>query len=66
MMDERLMYEHCEAICKEIGNVAVTFDGKLEACPDIARQLVKAKSRAMEYKSGSYIIIVVGPVKSGC
>ena len=64
-MDERLMYEHCEAICNEIGHVALSFAGKLEACPDIARQLAKTKSRAMEYKSGSYIIIVVGPVKSG-
>ena len=64
-MDERLMYEHCEAVYNEISNVVTAFAGKLEACPDIARQLFKTKNRAMEYKSGSYIIIVVGPVKSG-
>lgn len=64
-MEEKLIYEHCEAVYHEIARIDAAFSSPLASCTDVVLQLHKTKCRALEYKSGSYIMLVVGPVKSG-
>ncbi|MBQ8221004.1 MAG: dynamin family protein [Bacteroidaceae bacterium] len=55
--------------CDNVKNAVVAINDEyatqLETLPDIKKQLKKVLNRASEYENGSFIVLVVGPVKSG-
>ncbi|MBR5847593.1 MAG: dynamin family protein [Bacteroidaceae bacterium] len=55
--------------CDNVKNAVVAINDEyatqLETLPDIKKQLKKVLNRASEYENGSFVVLVVGPVKSG-
>ena len=53
-----------EAVSRQLGELANTFSDKL-GDDELKSNLNRLYRRSMEYKNGSFIMLVVGPVKSG-
>ena len=54
-----------EAISALLKGLCETYQGRLEGDEEIASGLLRLARRSMEYRHGSFIMLVVGPVKSG-
>lgn len=63
--EEKILLNRCEQIAKRLRQLSQKYGQPLCGCGQIADQLRKAENRSQEYANGSFIILVVGPVKSG-
>ncbi len=63
--EEKILHNQCEIVAQGIAQLSATYTDNLASCPGIIHQLHKAENRSMEYLNGTFIVIVVGPVKSG-
>lgn len=59
------LQNQCHNVGIAISTIVSTFEEQVIACPDIFSLLKKMANRASEYEHGSFIVLVVGPVKSG-
>ena len=55
----------CKIVSKEIIRINNDYKGNIGNCPTIVAQLAKTENRSKEYENGTFIVLVVGPVKSG-
>lgn len=55
----------CKIVSKEIIRINNDYKGNISNCPTIVAQLAKTENRSKEYENGTFIVLVVGPVKSG-
>ncbi len=55
----------CTNILGSIKDIDKEYNGTLKALPDIEKQFRKVRNRAMEFENNTFIVLVVGPVKSG-
>lgn len=63
--EEKVLQNQCELLSKKITEITSSYKSDIESCPTIVSQLVKAENRSKEYENGTFIVLVVGPVKSG-
>lgn len=64
-MSIQVLINKCDNARNEIVAINDKYTTQLETLPDIKKQLKKVLNRASEYENGSFIVLVVGPVKSG-
>ena len=62
---EKILHHQCEVLCREIKTICLQYGHRLADVPAVLHQLRKTENRAMEYVNGTFIVLVVGPVKSG-
>jgi len=63
-MSEKVNIKKIESISEQLSSLTQTFSTKL-ADSAILSKLGQLSRRSLEYKNGSFIMLVVGPVKSG-
>ena len=63
--EDSLLLNKCAVLNREISRMVESYRMGVEGCPAVAAQLSKTENRSKEYENGSFIILVVGPVKSG-
>lgn len=64
-MSIQVLTNKCDNVRNAIVAINDEYATQLETLPDIKKQLKKVLNRASEYENGSFIVLVVGPVKSG-
>ena len=64
-MSIQVLTNKCDNVKNAIVAINDKYAAQLETLPDIKKQLKKVLNRASEYENGSFIVLVVGPVKSG-
>ena len=62
---EKVLHNQCEVLCREIKAICRDYTQRFSMVPTVQHQLRKTENRAMEYVNGTFIVLVVGPVKSG-
>lgn len=65
MSQEKVLLNKCNIISKEITRIYDEHKSTLEVFPLVLSQLTKTVNRSREYENGTFIVLVVGPVKSG-
>ena len=60
-----MLQNRCSVVGRELTRLLGEYADVLRDCPTVDMQLRKAGSRAHEYENGTFIVLVVGPVKSG-
>lgn len=60
-----LLLNKCAVLSREVSRVVAGYQSVIGHCPSVASQLSKTENRSKEYENGSFIVLVVGPVKSG-
>lgn len=66
MTKEEQVFEHkCIIVNKEISLIVDKYISTIGDCPAVMDQLRKAENRSKEFNNGTFIVLVVGPVKSG-
>ena len=63
--EDSLLLNRCKMVGREVSRIADEYQSKIGDCPTIAAQLTKTVNRSREFENGSFIVLVVGPVKSG-
>ena len=63
--ERRVLQNRCSVVGRELTRLLDEYAEVLRDCPTVDMQLRKAGSRAHEYENGTFIVLVVGPVKSG-
>ena len=63
--ERRVLQNRCSVVGRELTRLLAEYADVLRDCPTVDMQLRKAGSRAHEYENGTFIVLVVGPVKSG-
>lgn len=63
--EDNLLLNKCKITSREVSRIVDEYQPKIGDCPTIAAQLTKTVNRSREYENGSFIVLVVGPVKSG-
>lgn len=63
--ERRVLQNRCSVVGRELTRLLDEYADVLRDCPTVDMQLRKAGSRAHEYENGTFIVLVVGPVKSG-
>ncbi len=63
--ERRVLQNRCGVVGRELTRLLNEYAETLRDCPAVDMQLRKAGSRAHEYENGTFIVLVVGPVKSG-
>lgn len=63
--EDQLLLNKCAITSRKIALIVEQYKQKIGNCPAIAAQLSKTENRSKEYENGSFIVLVVGPVKSG-
>ncbi len=63
-MVEKVNIKKIESIAQQLGTLTDTFSSRLSDHVVLSR-LKQLSRRSLEYKNGSFIMLVVGPVKSG-
>lgn len=63
--ERRVLQNRCSVVGRELTRLLGEYADVLRDCPTVDMQLRKAGSRAHEYENGTFIVLVVGPVKSG-
>lgn len=59
------LQNQCHNVGIAISAIVSTYEEQVIACPTILSLLKKMANRASEHEHGSFIVLVVGPVKSG-
>lgn len=62
---ETVLLNSCDVAAREISCVVEKYKDAVENSPAVWAQLLKTENRSKEYKNGTFIVLVVGPVKSG-
>lgn len=65
LQERRVLQNRCSVVGRELTRLLNEYADVLRDCPTVDMQLRKAGSRAHEYENGTFIVLVVGPVKSG-
>ena len=66
MTKEEQVAEHkCIMVSNEVSLVVEKYASTMGDCTAVMDQLRKAENRSKEFQNGTFIILVVGPVKSG-
>ncbi|MBO4821856.1 MAG: dynamin family protein [Prevotella sp.] len=63
--EDKLLINKCAITNRRISLLVEQYKSMEGSCPAIAAQLSKTENRSKEYENGSFIVLVVGPVKSG-
>ena len=63
--EENVLLNKCAIVNKEVARVAISYNSSIRDCYTVVSQLAKAANRSKEYENGTFIVLVVGPVKSG-
>lgn len=63
--ERRVLQNRCSVVGRELTRLLGEYADVLRDSPTVDMQLRKAGSRAHEYENGTFIVLVVGPVKSG-
>ena len=63
--EDSLLLNKCAVLSREISRLVEDYKSGIGDCPSVAAQLSKTENRSKEYENGSFIVLVVGPVKSG-
>lgn len=63
--EDKLLINKCSITSRRISLLVEQYKSMAGSCPAIAAQLSKTENRSKEYENGSFIVLVVGPVKSG-
>lgn len=63
--ERRVLQNRCSVVGRELTRLLDEYADVLRDCSTVDMQLRKAGSRAHEYENGTFIVLVVGPVKSG-
>lgn len=62
---EQILEHKCIIVNKEVAQVVDKYTATIGDCTAVMDQLRKAENRSREFENGTFIILVVGPVKSG-
>jgi GTPase Era involved in 16S rRNA processing len=65
LQERRVLQNRCSVVGRELTRLLGEYADVLRDSPTVDMQLRKAGSRAHEYENGTFIVLVVGPVKSG-
>ena len=63
--EDQLLLNKCAIVSRKISLIAEQYKPQIGHCPAITAQLSKTENRSKEYENGTFIVLVVGPVKSG-
>ena len=63
--EDSLLLNKCAVLSRGISRLADDYKTGIGDCPSVVAQLTKTENRSKEYENGSFIVLVVGPVKSG-
>jgi len=63
--EDNILLNKCTIVSKEVSRIIDNYKGSIGDNQTIITQLTKAENRSKEYENGTFIILVVGPVKSG-
>ena len=63
--EDSLLLNKCAVLSREISRLVEDYKSGIGDSPSVAAQLSKTENRSKEYENGSFIVLVVGPVKSG-
>lgn len=63
--EEQVLEHQCIVVNKEVSFIVDKYIPTMSDCPAVIDQLRKAENRSKEFKNGTFIVLVVGPVKSG-
>lgn len=63
--EEKVLKNECVNLKDEVNRIVSRYSSSISGCPAINAQLKKIVNRSKEYEGGTYIVLVVGPVKSG-
>ena len=63
--ERRVLQNRCNVVGRELSRLLDEYADALRDCPVVDMQLRKAANRAHEHENGTFIVLVVGPVKSG-
>ena len=63
--EEQVLEHKCIIVNKEVAQVVDKYTSAIGDCVTVMDQLRKAENRSKEFKNGTFIVLVVGPVKSG-
>ncbi len=63
--EDNILLNKCTIVSKEVSRIIDNYKGSIGDNQTIITQLTKAENRSKEYENGTFIVLVVGPVKSG-
>ena len=63
--EEIILRNRCELVTKELKNILERHEATTASIPSVCKLLHKTVRRSMEYEGGTFIVLVVGPAKSG-
>ena len=63
--EEIKLVNSCSIVCQAVCHLNSDYKAKVGDSPTVINLLNKAENRSKEYENGSFIVLVVGPVKSG-
>lgn len=63
--EDNILLNKCAIVSRKISLIVEQYKPKTGNCPAITAQLTKTENRSKEYENGTFIVLVVGPVKSG-
>ena len=63
--EENILLTKCTKAHQELARIVGKYQTTIGHCPAIIAQLSKTENRSREYVNGTFIVLVVGPVKSG-
>ena len=62
---EQVIEHKCIIVNKEVAQIVDKYTSAIGDCTAVMDQLRKAENRSKEFENGTFIVLVVGPVKSG-
>lgn len=63
--EDSVLLHKCKIVNQEVSRVKGEFNSCIGNSSVVISQLSKAENRSKEYENGTFIVLVVGPVKSG-
>ena len=63
--EEDVLLHKCKILSQEVSRLVREYNSRTDNSSVIISQLSKAENRSKEYENGTFIVLVVGPVKSG-
>ena len=63
--EENVLLHKCKIVNQEISRVNNYYNSRIGNSSVVISQLSKVENRSKEYENGTFIVLVVGPVKSG-
>ena len=63
--EENVLLHKCKILNQEVSRVNGYYNSSIGNSSVVISQLTKAENRSKEYENGTFIVLVVGPVKSG-